>query len=260
VLARHRDPRVAPLELWDLVVDGVPLYRVDRGAGFGAALGRAVESLIDGVAVSESGARFPAECHDIREVVLVGGAAGEVVWASDRVPARLAADAEHCAEQGGRALLAQLGARGLVVDLGQSRLKVSGARRRVYPRDLAAIPVSSRPVDGNGRAALVTFVAAALREATRDEQGDERPAAIVLALPCEISQTGELGTCSYPWCAGDTIVPEILAAAGLDEVPTLLLNDAELAAIGVAADPFAAPALVLTLGFGVGAALLRGGV
>ena len=82
----------------------------------------------------------------------------------------------------------------------------------------------------------------------------------MLALPCEISQTGELGTCSYPWCAGDTIVPEILAAAGLDEVPTLLLNDAELAAIGVAADPFAAPALVLTLGFGVGAALLRGGV
>ncbi|MBK7825239.1 hypothetical protein [Nannocystis sp.] len=254
MLARHRDPRVAPLELWDLVVDGAPLYRVDRGAGFGAALGRAVESLIDGVAVSESGARFPAECHDIREVVLVGGAAGEVVWTSDRVPARHAADPEHCAEQGGRALLAELGARGLVVDLGQSRLKVSGARRRVYPRDLAEIPVSARPVDGNGRAALVGFVAAALRAAA----DDERPAAIVLALPCEISQDGELGTCSYPWRAGDTIVPEILAAAGLARVPTLLLNDAELAAIGVATrPPIAAPALVLTVGFGIGGALLR---
>lgn len=243
-----------PLELWDIMVDGVPLYRVDRDPAFGAALGRAVESLVAGVAVSESGARFPTECHDIREVVLVGGAAGEVVWASDRVPARHAANPEHCAEHGGRAILAQLGAHGLVVDLGQSQLKVSGARRRVYPRDLAEIPVSARPVDGKGRAALVAFVAAALREAADDDP----PAAIVLALPCEISEGGELGTCSYPWCAGDTIVPEILAAAGLAGVPTLLLNDAELAALGVAArPPITAPALVITVGFGIGGALLR---
>ena len=255
MLTRHRDPRIVPIEVWDLVVDGVPLYRADRGAGYGVLLGRAVESLIDGVAVSSSGTLFPALCQDIRRVVLVGGAAREVVWASARVPAQVAEDSEHCAEQGGRAILARLGMQGLVVDLGQSRLKVSGARRRVYPRDLERIPVSLCPLADTGRAALVAFVAAALREAA-----DERaPAAIVLALPCELSPEGMLGTCSYPWRAGDPIVPEILAAAGLADVPTVLINDAELAAVGVAErGPSDATTLVLTVGFGLGGALLRG--
>ena len=242
-----------PLEVWDLEVEGVPLYLADRGAGFGALLGRAVESLIDGVAVTASGTRFPALCREIRRVVLVGGAAGEVVWRA-RVPAQHAEDGERCAEQGGRAILAGLGARGLVVDLGQSRLKVCGARRRVYERDLTEIPVSTRPVDVTGRAALVAFVAAALREAA----DEERPGAIVLALPCELSPEGTLGTCSYPWRAGDSIVAEFLAAAGLAEVPTVLINDAELAALGVAAGgAIDAPTLVLTVGFGIGGALLR---
>lgn len=256
MLTRHRDPRVVPLEVWDLVVDGVPLYRADRGGGYGALLGRAVESLIDGAAVSVSGTVFPAICRHIRQVVLVGGAADEVVWTCARVPALQAAEAEFCAEQGGRAILARLGLDGLVVDLGQSRLKVSGAQRRVYARDLARIPVSMRPVAGIGRAALVEFVAAALREAA----ADRRPAAIVLALPCELSPEGMLGTCSYPWSAGDAIVPEMLAAAGLADVPTVLVNDAELAAIGVAErGAIDAPTLVLTVGFGIGGALLRSG-
>lgn len=254
MLTRHRDPRIVPLEVWDLVVDGVPLYRAERGAGYGALLGRAVESLIDGAARSVSGTVFPALCRAIDRVVLVGGGAHAIVWTSSRVPARRLADAERCAEQGGRAILERLGVTGIVADLGQSLLKVSGVRRRVYPRDLAKIPVSQRPVEGLGRAALVDFVAAALREAAEDR----RPEAIVLALPCELSDEGVLGTCSYPWRAGDAIVPEILAAAGLAEVPTVLINDAELAAVGVAArGPITAPTLVLTVGFGIGGALLR---
>ncbi len=87
MLTRHLDPRVVPIELWDLVVDGVPLYQADRGAGYGARLGRAVELLIEGVAVSESGAVFPALCRNVAEVVLVGGAAGAVSWSCARVPA-----------------------------------------------------------------------------------------------------------------------------------------------------------------------------
>jgi len=258
VLARHRDRRIVPLELWDLVVDGVPLYRRDRAdvVGFGAALGRGVQAVIDGVGVCESGTRFPALCREVREVVLVGGAADGLVWAGARVPARLADDPCGCAEFGGRAILARLGARGWVVDLGQSRLKISGARRRSHPRDFATIPVSTRPVDGAGRAALIHWVAAALREAA-DEQP---PAAIVLALPCEISADGVLGTCSYPWAAGEAIVAELLAAAGLAGLPGVLLNDAELAAIGVAErGPIAAPTLVLTVGFGIGGALVLPG-
>lgn len=253
MIVRHRDPRVVPLEVWDLVVDGVPLYAVDRGAGYGAVLGRAVEQLIAGTAVSESWPAFPAECAEIRRVVLVGGAAGEVVWRS-AVPMRVAHEAELCAERGGHAILGRMGMRGLVVDLGQSRLKVSGQRRSVYSRDLSRIPICGRPVDLQGRGALVEFVAGALREAAA-----ERPEAVVLALPCEIASDGGLGTCSYPWEAGDGIVGEIFNDAGLGDVPVWLLNDAELAAVGVGEqEPGDGVTLVVTLGFGVGAALLRG--
>ncbi len=111
-----------------------------------------------------------------------------------------------------------------------------------------------RPVEGLGRAALIDLVAGALREAA-DEAA---PEAIVLALPCELSPEGALGTCSYPWRAGDAIVSEMLAAAGLATVPTILINDAELAAVGVAEQMSVdAPTLVLTVGFGLGGALLR---
>lgn len=240
-----------PIEVWDLLVDGVALYDVDRGAGFGAALGRAVELLMSGEAVSESCPRFPEVCRQIRRVVLAGGAAGAVQWRST-VPAVVAAEPERCGVRGGLAILA--GRRGLVVDLGQSRLKVSGAREWVYVRDLLKIPVSMRPVEGAGRAALVEFVATGLREAAAECE----PEAIVLALPCEIGDDAALGTCSYPWRAGDAIVEEVLAAAGLERVPTWLVNDAELAAIGVAADGVADTTLVLTLGFGVGGAVIRG--
>jgi hypothetical protein len=243
-----------PIEVWDVEVDGVPLYRMVRDAGFGRALGRLAELLVDGVAVSESLPAFPAACRGIERVVLVGGAAGEVVWRS-RIPGERAAEAERCAERGGHAILARAGARGLVVDLGQSRLKISGARRRVYARDFERIPMSGRPIEGTGRAELVAFVAAALREAAEDAA----PEAIVLALPCEIADDGALGTCSYPWGVGDPIVAEILAAAGLAAAPTWLLNDAELAAVGVAEDgPRRETTLVLTLGFGVGGALVLG--
>jgi len=242
-----------PLEVWDLVIDGATLYEADRGVGFGAVLGRAVEQLIDGIAVSESWPGFPEACREIERVVLVGGAAGTVVWRG-RVPATVARDAELCAERGGRAILARAGVRGLVVDLGQSRLKVSGVERRVLGRDLGRIPISARPVDGRGREALVEFVADALREAV----AEECPEALVLALPCEIGDDGAVGTCSYPWDAGSPIVQEILLRAGLARLPGWLLNDAELAAIGVAEDePGDGVTLVLTLGFGVGAALVR---
>ncbi|MDC0716604.1 hypothetical protein [Nannocystis bainbridge] len=254
MLARHRDPRVTPVELWDLVVDGAPLYAAPRDASYGRALARAVEALIAGEAACESATPLPPLCRRIDRVVLAGGASGHVRWDSSQVPAAVAAAPERCAEQGGLAVLA--GAQGLVVDLGQSRLKIvaSDGRRWSSPRDLTAIPISGRPVEGAGRTALIGFVAAGLREMAAG--GCER---IVMALPCEISPEGALGTCSYPWYAGEPIVEAFLAAAGLVGVPTLLVNDAELAAIGVA-EAGVAPGvtLVLTLGFGVGGALVQG--
>ncbi len=246
---------MTPLEVWDVLVDGTPLHAIPRTEHFPSALARLTRSLISGEARSGSSSPFPPACRDITHIALVGGAADTLDWPPDALPRLTIASPEHCAERGGHALLARLGQRGLVVDLGQSRLKIAGPDRRwTHPRDYQQIPISARPVTDEGRAALLTFFADALREAVHATA----PEALVLALPCELAPDGTPGTCSYPWRAGDPIVLDLLGAAGLTDLPTHLLNDAELAALGVAElPPPSGTTLVLTLGFGVGGALLK---
>jgi predicted NBD/HSP70 family sugar kinase len=85
--------------------------------------------------------------------------------------------------------------------------------------------------------------------------------AVVLALPCELDAALTAAGSSYPYPKGDpTLARDILAAAGLGDLPAWVLNDAELAAEAAALDPRVprrCHTLVLTFGFGVGAALLR---
>ena len=154
---------------------------------------------------------------------------------------------------GGQHLLKQLGvARGAVVDLGQTAAKVQvGAHRQRHPRDWTRIPRS--PADlAAAQDALRAWLVGLLR-------GLGPLDALVLGLPCELGADGALGPCTWPWADGDDrLIPTILAEAGLQDVPALLLNDAELAAASAALDPRCAhgTTLVLTLGFGVGGAVL----
>jgi len=60
--------------------------------------------------------------------------------------------------------------------------------------------------------------------------------------------------------ADRTLLPDALELAGLPALPLLVLNDAELAALGARSDARLAgfrKVLVLTLGFGIGAALIH---
>jgi hypothetical protein len=78
----------------------------------------------------------------------------------------------------------------------------------------------------------------------------------LLALPCALDDDLRLTGCSYAWHADD--LAPLLRAARLDEETALIMNDAELAAVAALDEiPPAGRTLVLTLGFGVGAALLR---
>ncbi|HEX4382931.1 MAG TPA: hypothetical protein VH083_08280 [Myxococcales bacterium] len=79
----------------------------------------------------------------------------------------------------------------------------------------------------------------------------------LLALPCALDEDLRLTDCSYGWGAAD--LAPLLRLAHLDEETALIMNDAELAALAALDDPQVPPVrtLVLTLGFGVGAALLR---
>jgi predicted NBD/HSP70 family sugar kinase len=147
----------------------------------------------------------------------------------------------------------------LVVDVGQTALKlVYGGERWHGPRDFGQLPIASELPDDEWparRARVIEFVAGAIR------QVPARPPALVLALPCALDGDLVASGCSYPYPKPDpALVGDLVQASGLAGIPTFVLNDAELAAVAAARDSRVSrrrPALVLTVGFGVGAALLR---
>ncbi len=145
--------------------------------------------------------------------------------------------------------------------MGQTALKVfQGKDRILYPRDWRALPDAQEVTAGERqrkRHALRSFVASALRD-----HAEPGPEAVVLALPCDFPG-GVPGACSYAGLEGDAdFVAAVLAQAGLTGVLCVVLNDAVLAALS-ARELFAgrlpARTLAVTLGFGVGGALLEGG-
>ena len=89
----------------------------------------------------------------------------------------------------------------------------------------------------------------------------ERPAALVFALASRVGNDGTPGGNTYAGFKNDrTLLTDALHMAGLDDLPLLLLSDAELAAHSARADPRVADfrkVLVITLGFGIGAALIH---
>ena len=101
-----------------------------------------------------------------------------------------------------------------------------------------------------------SFVASALRLHEISRAG-----VVVLALPCDFPADVP-GPCSYAGLEGDAdFVEAVLAEAGLADRHCVYLNDAVLAALSVRESVAGRlPAtLVVTLGFGVGGALLEGG-
>jgi len=212
------------------------------------------------------------------------GVRDTVLKANLPFPVIVADDPTFCCAAGGKQLLSQYGdGRGVVLDIGQTSIKgivhaKGRARQLVFPRDHHSLPIHldevAAPIPsaqahlfveraaGFIARAIISFVA--VREPP--------PPVLVLALPAALSDDGTPQGCTYPgWSGNKDLIPRI--AAQLDEWiqadhghpwrntegRILLLNDAELAArsarlqSGVAA---ARTSLVMTLGFGPGAALL----
>jgi hypothetical protein len=247
---RGRCAGVIHLELWDALEGERTLFERRGDTDFAARLGRVVAALIEGTLRTVTGFAFPAACRGIASVWLGGGGADRAACASAMpVPTRLSPHAVYAGVHGGVTLLD--GGRDdgdLVIDLGQTSAKVlrpGSAPWRVARR-------------GQTWDAL-------LHEAMR---GDA-PRRLVLGLPSELSDQGA-GPCSYferlSWDEIARAVP----------CPTLVVSDAELAgcaaraeapiltAGGRGAQPpataatseAARPYLALTLGHGVGAALV----
>lgn len=263
---RPRPPGVVPVELWDLeLCAGILWDRMDAAALPGALV-EAVQRLRQGTARTRSRTPIPALARALAAVWLCGGRAHALDPAALHtalgLPVWLADDPTAVAERGARALVPEAEALA-VIDLGQSRLKlhVHGQRfehERPWDRLPLAASVAGRD-PAPARAALRQWVSAALATALAST-GAPEPDAVVVALPCELPDAPVPGSSSYPGLQGDAaFVPDVLATAGCRPTRTLVLNDAELAAVaaGLDARTHDALTLVLTLGFGVGGALRR---
>ncbi len=165
------------------------------------------------------------------------------------------------AAAGGHALLSAQGLDGWVLDVGQSGFKISDASVRLQkPRDWNRLPLRDglTSVDiPNQRAELRHSLAELLIE--MHAAVTRWPRAIIAGLPSRLDEHGVPEDCSYIGMKGDsTLIPDAMKLAGMPDVPLFVLNDAELAAVS-AQHEFALmkPALVLTLGFGVGGAMIH---
>ncbi|MET0286901.1 MAG: hypothetical protein ABW352_20635 [Polyangiales bacterium] len=248
-MKRHHAPGVRALEVWDVVLDGAPLYLLAEQA-LPSAIVALVRALQQG-----SARRLRADLAlprlRVDRVLLGGGGVTEPACAAlsrANIEARVHPDPVWIGEAGARALCAQA-----VLEIGQTSVKYSdldGRVRLARPLDRVPLESASRSLDrALLRARTLEFLASAA-------QGRRRPASLVLAMPCELGDDLRVAGCSYPWTDGDPrLIADLLALAGLDDVPTRVLNDAELAA--VAAQQLCGPhTLVLTLGLGLGGAYL----
>jgi hypothetical protein len=223
---------IVPVELWDFPVAGRMLQEWRDDAAFPARVADAVT------------AAYPEIAH----VHLMGGGA------DDRFVAELAGRGitATCDPDPFAAARAGAALAGACADVGQTGIKlVAGARAWRLSRDLVrapmrdGVPLAERAA---ARATTVAFLADALRGI-----GEHA----LVGLPCEITD-GVPRSCTYCWPDPDpALVADLSRAAG---VAIDIVNDAALAALAAERDPRVPPGtcLVLTIGFGVGAALLTG--
>jgi hypothetical protein len=220
---------VIPLAVWDLPVAGKLLQEWRHDTSFPARLATAIADL--------------HAATPFAHVFLCGGAADATLAAALPFPVTLATDPFAAARAGAAARSA------LCADVGQTSLKLAhGDRVWRIPRDLARAPLrDDTPLAARdaARASTIAFLREHLAVAA------DR---IVLGLPCEVDANGIPRSCTYCFRDPD---PELVPT--LTDLPCEVANDAELAALAALADPRVpggTATLVLTIGFGVGGALI----
>jgi len=258
---------ILPIELWDVVVDGTTLFARRDEPTFYASLATAVHALHRGAAVRASGVRLPASPWMV--VSMVGGALDEArardAFDAARIPLDVVSDdpffaASHALEALGED--GSLRADAVVIDVGQTAIKASGPGGRIRRQRLVESRFStSRETESEqarDRGVFADEIAAVLADACPSLA----PSFLLLGVPCEVERRSSgvtLGPSTYPTAgSGTELVDAVLRGAGCKATPAALVNDAVLAAWAMARrSPCRAPfQLVLTLGLGVGAALI----
>ena len=276
---RHHPPGITPLEVWNLPVFGRELWELlgspwveaDRRAGVaGATLtGRLMPPLTAAL-------ELLVERHAPDAAYLSGGLAEldgfpsalKEATATLPCPVYLAPTPRFAPVHAGlRMLEAQGSTAPVCVDVGQTSIKCARpGSTRVFERDLSLLPPlfigQPRPEDGHHIRDTVAFIAGAL-STFLEEDTQTAPDALCFALPCPLDEDLTPGGCTYGFEGATSLIPNLLARAGLPERggPVLVLNDAELAAESARHDLRITghKVLCLSLGFGPGGALLSRG-
>jgi hypothetical protein len=265
-MERIRHPEIVPLELSEVWVDGVTLWKSIRGRGLSSVLCKLTDALKPrGTSMSKE--PVPAAALDFEAVFLTGGQVEDKGLRAGlaELPCTVVFG-EHPVfggERGGFELLEARGLSGWVADLGQSQLKlVAPGQRWTFPRDWTRLRAAGHVSPGEmpaQRRRLREFVALRLQMAMSESA--RRPQALVFTLPARLADDGTPVGCSYSGMSGDrALLPDALEMAGLAGLPLFVLNDAELAALSARLDARLdgfRKVLVLTLGFGIGAALIH---
>lgn len=222
----YRHPNLQGLEIWHGLARRATLYQLrnDKPAYF-AALDEFLDDLHAGIAQTAEGNSLH-EAAGFERLIITGGEAAEASAHLKR-PHSLQNPGPFAARPGAEAVWRQFNWRNpLAIDAGQSRIKVMSKQASFWIERTDIIeairPVIPKECDG-----------------------------VVLALPTGINEKGEAGPCSYAGLYGpiEPIFRDLFAGK-----PWAVCNDAVLAARGYP------PAnnektLILTLGFGIGAAL-----
>lgn len=255
-----------PLELWDLTVGPDILWQRMEAPDFPAVLATALAALRRGEGATRSEGPVPAAIAGFDALHVAGGRSEEpplrAALAALGLPVTFSPTPRNPGATAGLRLLHQRGsATPWICDLGQASLKLSCATdRRQFPRDRRRLPLRTdrpgEPIDEQRRQ-LRAWVGESLRLFAETAPA---PDGLLFALPSRLDDAGLPEGSSYVGMAGDAdLIADTLAGAGLSPRLVLTLNDAELAALEALAEPpvpSARKTLVITLGFGLGAALV----
>jgi hypothetical protein len=266
-MERIRHPEIVPLELGDFRVDGATLWEWSQKQAFPSMLRKTLAILRAGKGFTNGKAAVPAVASGFEAVFLTGGRLEDNTLRAQLSRLRrevvLGDESVYGGERGGFELLHARGLSGWVADLGKSQLKLAALGRRwTFPRDWTRLRVSadvSPAEEPAQRRRLREFIALKLQIAMAES--GKRPCALVFALPTKLDDDGTPHSSNYAGMKADrTLLPEAMEMAGLPGLPLLVLNDAELVAFSARSDPRLGrfrKVLVLTLGFGIGAALIH---
>ena len=240
----YQYPGLQGLEIWHGLARHTTLYQLhdDKPAYFGG-LSEFLKKLHAGTARTAEGNSLAAAAG-FQTLILTGGEAAAASAVLDW-PHELVNTGPYAARAGAEAVWRELGwRRPLAIDLGQSRLKFfTPEASGVIERDESLLPFGKDALEtGEGRARLRDVIRPAILP---DCDG------ILLALPAAIASDGHAGSSTYPGLFGSV---EPIFESLFPNIAWAVCNDAVLAARGY---PPAAreKTLVLTLGFGVGAAI-----